>query len=81
MPPFQRSDDNKLADRLIPSFYLLAFPSFFFLLCRVIGNGWLESKPRYWLQLEISTYESVEIEIYMIRILEVGINLESSISS
>lgn len=30
---------------------------------------------------EISTYESVEIEIYMIRILEVGINLESSISS
>lgn len=29
---------------------------------------------------EISTYESVEIEIYMIRIL-VGINLESSISS
>lgn len=47
----------------------------------MIGNGWLESKPRYWLQLEISTYESVEIEIYMIRILEVGINLESSISS
>lgn len=45
----------------------------------MVGSS--RSQPRYWLQLEISTYESVEIEIYMIRILEVGINLESSISS